>query len=121
MSDLPYQNEPRLDLSVIEDLRALDEEGRPSVIVELGQMFLESVPTTLRNLRESFANGDTTRVRREAHSLKSAAGNLGARRFSAICSAIESGKQNIEEGLALLENEFGPLAIELGQQMKGAA
>jgi two-component system sensor histidine kinase/response regulator len=83
------QVRPVLDLQVVESLKALDEEGGPSLFLELIDLFVEDAATQLRTLRAALAAGDVKLLERAAHTLKSSSANIGASRMSGICFELE--------------------------------
>jgi CheY-like chemotaxis protein/HPt (histidine-containing phosphotransfer) domain-containing protein len=67
--------------------------GDESLIRKVVQVFLEDAPKRLSELDQAMASGDLERVRKEAHSIKGAAANLGAGMLvEAARSAEEAGR-----------------------------
>lgn len=60
--------------------------GGPQLLARLIDSFLEHAPARL----EAACHGDLGEVERATHSLKSTAGNLGARRLQFLAERIES-------------------------------
>ena len=79
--------EEPLDEVVLAGLREL---GDADLLSELSTMFLDASSSSLAALREAVEEGDALTVERVAHTLKGAAGNMGA-----------------AELLGRLEKEFG--------------
>jgi HPt (histidine-containing phosphotransfer) domain-containing protein len=89
-------------------------------------MFLESVPARLALVKTSLDSRDYEKIKAEAHSLKSSGGNLGARRFAALCEELElleggSVHKRASELLAQLEVEFKAVRDALEGRLKRAA
>ncbi len=63
--------------------------GDAELYDEVVQIFLEDVPVQLGILREALASGDLKVGERQAHSLKSAAANIGAEAMKAVCFQAE--------------------------------
>lgn len=85
----PMSSAP-LDLQAIARLRALDQPGRPSMVERALERFTVSVPTRIAAMREATAAGDAFRLRREAHTLKSSFGFLGAHRAASLAARAEA-------------------------------
>lgn len=64
-------------------------KGDTAFIVELVTDFLASVPSTLTTLSEAADSADFTALHFTAHSLKSAAVNLGAMSIAEVCHELE--------------------------------
>lgn len=76
---------------VLEDaaLDRLLRIGGQGFLVEMIELFLEHAPQRLAVARQSYDAGDLTTVYRAAHSLKSTAGNLGARLLQGCAAQVE--------------------------------
>lgn len=75
-----------LDPAALERLARI---GGQSFLVEMIELFLEHAPQRLATARAAFDAGEITAVYRAAHSLKSTAGNLGARALQDIAEQAE--------------------------------
>jgi two-component system, sensor histidine kinase and response regulator len=80
-----------IDTAVTDQLRALDREGRPSRLGRAVTRFVETAPSIVSAICESHAKGDPEALWRAAHSLKSSAAALGAKRLSLASAEIEYG------------------------------
>jgi HPt (histidine-containing phosphotransfer) domain-containing protein len=78
-----------LDRAALDAIRALDEGGAAGLLQQVVQVYLESVPPLIAELRRAGAAGDAAAVRDAAHSLKSSSANLGAARLAEMCRAVE--------------------------------
>ncbi len=79
---------PLIDRMVVRDLHdALDDL---EVITALLSSFEETTDDLIVDMAEGLAKTDWDRVRRGAHSIKGAAGNIGARRVSMIAAVLEN-------------------------------
>ena len=101
--------EEPLDEVVLAGLREL---GDADLLSELSNMFLDDASSSLAVLREAVKEGDALTVERVAHTLKGAAGNMGAPGMAAICAELQdvgaSGYLGVAaELLGRLEKEFG--------------
>lgn len=72
-----------------EALARLEEWGGEGLLTQMIQLFLESTPERLAQIREGLERGDRELLERGAHSLKSSAANLGAERLRGLASAME--------------------------------
>jgi HPt (histidine-containing phosphotransfer) domain-containing protein len=91
---VPTADEPVvriIDTAVTDSLRALDRKGRPSRLGRAVTRFVETAPSLVSIICESHAKGDAEALWRAAHSLKSSAGALGAKRLSLASAEIEQG------------------------------
>lgn len=87
MTDLAQT--PILDAETLATLRQAQIPGEPDFIGELVEALVIEAPDLLGRMERALATGDAVMLRRAAHSLKSAAGNLGARRLRDMSEALE--------------------------------
>ncbi len=78
-----------LDLDVLNDLRCLDTGSGPSIVQEMGVLFLTQIPVTLKEMEDLLHSQQFTQVKKIAHQLKSSSAGMGANRFSNLCEEIE--------------------------------
>jgi HPt (histidine-containing phosphotransfer) domain-containing protein len=78
-----------LDRAALDAIRALDVGGAAGLLQQVVQLYLESAPAQIAELRRAGAAGDASAVRNIAHSLKSSSANLGAARLAEMCKAVE--------------------------------
>ncbi len=78
-----------LDMTVIEELLSLSDDGDPELLLDLIGMFLADGPTKLSSIVEGLGSGDLEQIERAAHSLKGSSGNLGARRLQYACEEMQ--------------------------------
>jgi CheY-like chemotaxis protein/HPt (histidine-containing phosphotransfer) domain-containing protein len=121
----PPQQAPALAL--FDEKRALDASGQDRQFLgELANLFVEFIGETLPILSGAMEPVDIEAIRRQAHSMRGAAGNIGARRIEMaaleleeICKRDDSAAlrgsvdllvQAMEETRDYLENHF-PAAI----------
>ncbi|MFN6193215.1 MAG: Hpt domain-containing protein [Planctomycetota bacterium] len=81
--------DPVLDMSVVEELLAIADDGDPELILDLIQMFLDDGPSKVQAVVEGVQSGNFDRAERAAHSLKGSSGNLGAVVLSEICEKLQ--------------------------------
>lgn len=75
-----------IDDAALEKLRKL---GGPEFVVKMLDLFLENAPVRIEAARAGQRAGDLKAVEMAVHSLKSSAGNLGARELQQIAGRIE--------------------------------
>jgi HPt (histidine-containing phosphotransfer) domain-containing protein len=78
-----------VDLGVLAGLEGLQDEGEPSLVVELIDLYLEEAPRQLASMFEAEASADADALRRAAHSLKGSSASLGAFGAAALCGELE--------------------------------
>lgn len=81
---------PVLDLEVIESLRELGGEDEPDLLLELVDLFLDDSQRRIEQMQLALERGNLEEVARAAHTIKSAAANMGARLLSGLCTEIEA-------------------------------
>lgn len=91
-----------LDPAALERLLRI---GGQDFVVEMIELFLEHAPQRLASARAALAENDVKTLYRSAHSLKSTAGNLGARALQNMAAEVEkrSAKEDLEPIPPLLE------------------
>ncbi|MDQ4062339.1 MAG: response regulator, partial [Actinomycetota bacterium] len=116
----PVDINDSLDQSVLVGLREL---GGTELLAELGELFLEDIPSQLEALREAIGGGDATSVARIAHTIKGSSGNMGAAKMANICAELQdighSGE--LERAPMLVERlevEFGRVRLALETEVR---
>jgi signal transduction histidine kinase/CheY-like chemotaxis protein/HPt (histidine-containing phosphotransfer) domain-containing protein len=99
-----------LDFSIIEELSKIQGSGEADLFSELADQFLQQMPAWLRELDAAARDGDTRRVRRQAHRLLGLCRQIGAERMAALCARLEQLRDEAEES-ELLE-EVSQLQLE---------
>ena len=79
-----------LDERVLAELRECERPGESSFVAHLIEIFLEDLNRRLAEIRDALSEGDAERIRRAAHALKGASGELGAARLRELCSRLEA-------------------------------
>lgn len=70
-------------------LGRLEEWGGRDLILKMLQLFLEHAPERMEQIRSGADDDSLEIAERGAHSLKSSAGNLGARRLQSLAAEVE--------------------------------
>jgi signal transduction histidine kinase/DNA-binding response OmpR family regulator len=113
-----------LDHMILENIRALQKEGEPSLIDKIIVIYLQTTPNLLQELRQALDASDADRMRKAAHSLKSSSANVGAMKLSELCKEVEIlGKCGSTKGagmfMANIEREFQQVEKSLMLEMQG--
>ena len=82
--------ERAIDVSKIEEIRAIKVGGSETLLKRVISQFTATAPGLVAAIRTKTGEGDSEAVRRAAHSLKSSAGAIGARRLYQHCADIEA-------------------------------
>jgi HPt (histidine-containing phosphotransfer) domain-containing protein len=83
------ENETAATFVLPESLREFVDSGDAEMVVEILTLFQEDSAARLRELNQALAGGDRETVRKEAHTLKGAALQIGALAMSGLCREIE--------------------------------
>lgn len=78
-----------LDMTVVEELLSLSDDGDPELLLDLIKLFLDDGPHKVRAIRDGFAARDFEAMERASHSLKGSSGNLGARQLQDTCEQMQ--------------------------------
>jgi PAS domain S-box-containing protein len=82
------ENYQELDPEILAELRELSETTGENVMRELVEAFLAQLPERVAALQQAMAEDDLKSIAATAHAM-AGAGSLGARRYAALCSAVE--------------------------------
>lgn len=82
-------NDALLDDDVVATLRELRDPAEPSAVEDLIALFARSAERQIEQLRAALNAADRNALKDAAHSLKGASANIGAKRMSSVCFAIE--------------------------------
>jgi signal transduction histidine kinase/CheY-like chemotaxis protein/HPt (histidine-containing phosphotransfer) domain-containing protein len=108
----------RLDMKAVERIRRISGDDGSSLLGQVVSQFAATSAPLLQTLRAKSRDSDPQAVWRAAHSLRSSASAIGARRVSQYCEEIEmSARDNgilpAEALLAELESEVAAATIDL--------
>ena len=112
-----------LDPRALDQIRALERPGAPSMLGKVIQVYLTSTPGLLSAMRSGMEARNAEAVRQAAHSLKSASANLGATELAEMCRVVESqaragGCPEPGTGLDALERAFQQVRRELEAELQ---
>jgi len=107
-----------LDMHALDELRLLDEPGKPSLMKELVQDYLTQTPAAIEQIRVLARTGDLAGLAQKAHKLNGSSVTFGARGVAEVCARIEisarSGARAESEALIpVLEARFAEARAEL--------
>jgi histidine phosphotransfer protein HptB len=103
-----------LDHSVLADLRTLQKPGAPDFVQQVVGTFLKKCRERLVCLEGAVVSRNLEVVRKEAHSLKSSCGMIGALRMAQFCLELEDAPEpQIGQLVADLESELDQLVDAL--------
>jgi signal transduction histidine kinase/CheY-like chemotaxis protein len=78
-----------VDFARLRELRDLVAPGDPDPTADLVGLFLDCASASLAAIRQALQAGQAQGVKHQAHSLKSSARSLGARRLAGLCEQLE--------------------------------
>lgn len=78
-----------LDPSALDQLRALQRPGKPSLVDKVIELFMQDAPAHLAGFRAAAEALDTVEMRRRVHTLKSSSASVGAMALSRACADAE--------------------------------
>jgi len=101
---------PLLDAAHLADLIALDQ-GKGAVFIRFADLFVARSPARIAELKSYAKSGDLANLAESAHTLRGAAGNVGAFRLAVLLGRIEAAGKTGDAGaanecLALLDAEY---------------
>jgi CheY-like chemotaxis protein len=104
--------------TILEEMRALQEQGQSDFVQEMVDLYLSETPPLLATIREAIAQGDAEGLKFAAHTLKGNSMSLGVQQVAALSLSLElSGRSQTLAGtaavLAELEREFERARLSL--------
>ncbi|HEY8931939.1 MAG TPA: Hpt domain-containing protein [Rariglobus sp.] len=101
-------NNPVIDPTAIENLRALSPDDGDVFLREIIGIFLEDTPRRVAELHASRASGDTLVFTRAAHSIKGSSSNVGASELRAVSEQLEHNarKHGLDEACDVMVAEL---------------
>ncbi|MCX6897590.1 MAG: Hpt domain-containing protein [Verrucomicrobia bacterium] len=120
----PAENQkPAVDVAAIERLREIGD-GDVAFLKDVFSAFQTDTAKRLVVMRETLAAGDSTGLKRAAHTIKGSGLNVGASNLAASCLQLEqlagSGKlEGAAELIARIEEEFKRVVAELSGFAQG--
>ncbi|MGE0385271.1 MAG: diguanylate cyclase [Gammaproteobacteria bacterium] len=114
----PEPDAPVIDAAVLRELRTLQAPGSPDLVALVLQTFADSAPGTVAALAAAVAAADARAAFIAAHSLKSAAAQIGARTLSQRAAALERGCRDgsldgVDEAVRGIKDAFAAVCATL--------
>jgi CheY-like chemotaxis protein/HPt (histidine-containing phosphotransfer) domain-containing protein len=103
-NDPEIDGDPVIDQNALQQIAELDPDNDGEFVNSIIDAFVENAEVLMLELVESVRDGEPQEVARAAHSLKSSSANVGARRFSSLCAAME--KQGRDGNLGAIEEKL---------------
>lgn len=102
---------PVIDMSVLDNIRALQRAGTPDLVGELATLYVSEAQAIMKTISSAVDEKNTQDMFRLAHKLKSSSANVGALQLSGLLKGLELlGRQNEIEGtvdlFARIQKEF---------------
>lgn len=82
-------DESVIDEAVFEDIEAMSGDQAQGLIRNIVDLYLQKSPTLLQDIEQGMLQGDTDKLFKAAHALKSSSANVGAVKVSAIAKELE--------------------------------
>lgn len=106
-----YSQETLLDLTIIDGLRELDDDGSDTFFKEIIAVYTEQFSPMTEKLVSAIKDNNADDLARAAHTLKGASLNIGAKELATICRTLEfKGKDrqlaNLDELLDTLQTVY---------------
>jgi len=101
-------NEPVLDMSVVEEAKAMMKNKFPTMI----EYFLEDSATYIAAIRDGIVTKNAEQIVSPAHTLKSSSRQMGAMVMSALAKQVEEQARQIKDTGGDI-NVFTPLVVSL--------
>ncbi|MBA2696994.1 MAG: Hpt domain-containing protein [Actinobacteria bacterium] len=107
---------PTLDRAVLEHLQESLDDPDGDFILSLAQVFEGQAAELMTEISSAADEGDLTRLRQTAHSLKGSSATLGGTRLAGICQELEHWEgpaSNVPSKVAELRAELTGFQSEL--------
>ena len=110
-----------LNEAALEKISALQRPGAPSVLNRVIELYLETAPPLLTQIRNAIESWNAGQLEASAHSLRSSSANLGANTLVEICRELEIlGRdrkvENAESKMPALNDAFALVQAALKQR-----
>ena len=112
-----------LQTKPLDNIRAMQKPGAPSILGKVIQIYLDESPDLLTSIHTAVADEDCITLHEAAHSLKSSSANLGAMQLAELSRELEAlGKNSDIESarqlLAQLDSEFESVCLALTSELQ---
>ena len=107
-------------------LHVLEAHAGPRALAEVIDVFLQTIPRRLDDLRQAHRRGEGDAIRALAHSLKGASAQIGARAMADVCvqidAAVRGGETSrISDLLTALEADYAVVSASLREERRRVA
>jgi PAS domain S-box-containing protein len=107
-------------------LRVLEAHAGPRALAEVIDVFLQTIPRRLDDLRQAHKRGDADAIRAVAHSLKGASAQIGARGMADLCVQIDAAVRGSElttlgHLLTALDADYATVSASLREERRRVA
>jgi two-component system sensor histidine kinase/response regulator len=110
----------QINRQALNNIRALSANNGHALLERVLQAYLEDTPSHLQTIGQAIANGNTSQMRKAAHSLKSSSANVGAEALAQRCKELEQlGRNDTTAGAAVLLAEM-ERSFQAARQALGA-
>ena len=82
--------ECRLDQDALANIRSLQRPGQPDMLRRVFELYLESTPSVLADIRSAVDKKNPLAIAESAHTLKSSSATLGATDLVQLCNELEA-------------------------------
>ena len=89
----------------------------PEIVEQLVDLFVDSTPPLLDDLRGALERDDTEAARRAAHKLKGSCQNIGATFMATLCLSLERDDVDAAATLAELDDAFASTEAALRREL----
>jgi CheY-like chemotaxis protein/HPt (histidine-containing phosphotransfer) domain-containing protein len=93
----------------------------PDIVDQLVDLFVQSTPPLLGELRAALDGDDRDELRRAAHKLKGSCQNIGATFMATLCHSLETAEDDLDATLAELDGAFAPTEAAIRRALTEAA
>ncbi len=108
-----------LDANTLNNIRALQSPQSPDILKQLFEIYRTSVPEIITNLSLSIQDENCESIREFAHSLKSASGNIGARKIFELSAKLEEmARDNRIDGASEIHQEIEQLFPKICEMLE---
>jgi len=116
----------KLDQSVLNKIRALQQKGSSEILLKLIDLYLTNSVELMQSIEHAIADADADKLRTAAHTLKSSSASLGATDLAEMCKELEiMGRENkLDDSLtklSILEFEYEAVRKALEAESKRQA
>jgi two-component system sensor histidine kinase/response regulator len=107
-----------IDRAFLAQLREFDPQGGAGLFQGIARLFLDTTRDSLSRIEQALVAGDVEAPRRDAHSLKSSAANVGAIALSGMFGRLESlAREGKSDEARIFMAELGPAYAQATREL----